>query len=179
VRLLPDVVNWPGFAAGLLFRRLCRRTTDSQVFSYGGFLQMRLPEFAAGILDGILGALSEAFCCGLAAVYQKGARPRGHGNGRREKMAMIGAFSRAYAGTFLTRVVGSLLGSVIRDCLIVALYLGGESEWQSARAAWDWGRSANLRWAIAEAIPVAAGTFLGIGALAIRVWETADCGLLA
>jgi len=64
VRLLPDAVNWPGFAAGLMFSAVVPPSNGFAGALAERFLQMRLPGFATGILDGILGQLLEAFCCG-------------------------------------------------------------------------------------------------------------------
>jgi len=82
-------------------------------------------------------------------------------------MAMIGAFL-GLRGTFLTLLVGSLLGSVIGTGLIVALYLGGWRSGVAKRASrLGLGTERQLRWAIARRYQLPLGTFLGIGALAI------------
>src|SRR5207302_925364 len=94
VRLLPDVVNWPGFAAGV------------------AFLGLR--------------------------------------------------------GTFLTLLVGSLLGSFIGVGLVLALYVAGWRGGVAKRASRrGLGTERQLRWAIARQYQLPLGTFLGIGALAI------------
>src|SRR5437660_7187966 len=56
VRLLPDVVNWPGFAAGLMFSAVVPPNNGFARLLAGRFLQVRLPGAAAGLLDGVLGA---------------------------------------------------------------------------------------------------------------------------
>src|SRR6266571_662836 len=136
VRLLPDVVNWPGFAAGML--------------------------------DGILGAVFGSFLLwGLASGYKAVRGREGMGMGDVKMMAMVGAFL-GLRGTFLTLLVGSLLGSVIGLSLVLALYLGG---WRSALAKRasrrGLGTENGLRWEIARQYQLPLGTFLGIGALAI------------
>jgi len=41
VRMLPDAINWPGFAAGLLFSAFVRRTMGSRSFLAIDFFQVR------------------------------------------------------------------------------------------------------------------------------------------
>jgi len=168
VRLLPDVVNWPGFAAGLLFSAFVPPDHGLAVFLVWRFLQVRLPGFAAGILDGILGAAFGSFLLwGLAAGYKAARGHEGMGMGDVKMIAMIGAFL-GLRGTFLTLLLGSLLGSVIGVGLIVALYFGGWGSGVAKRASRrGLGSEKRLRWAIARKYQLPLGTFLGIGALAI------------
>ena len=168
VRLLPDVVNWPGFAAGLLFSAFVPPNNGFAGFLAGRFLQVQLPGFAAGILDGILGAAFGSFLLwGMAAGYKVLRGHEGMGMGDVKMMAMIGAFL-GLRGTFLTLLVGSLLGSVIGIVLIVALYLGGwRSELAKRASRRGLGTEQQLRWTIARQYQLPLGTFLGIGALAI------------
>jgi len=168
VRLLPDVVNWPGFAAGLLFSAFVPPDHGLAGFLVWRFLQVRLPGFAAGILDGILGAAFGSFLLwGLAAGYKAARGHEGMGMGDVKMIAMIGAFL-GLRGTFLTLLLGSLLGSVIGVGLIVALYFGGWGSGVAKRASRrGLGSEKRLRWAIARKYQLPLGTFLGIGALAI------------
>jgi leader peptidase (prepilin peptidase)/N-methyltransferase len=168
IRLLPDVVNWPGFAAGLTFSAFVPPDHGLAGFLVWRFLQVRLPGFAAGILDGILGAAFGSFLLwGLAAGYKAARGHEGMGMGDVKMIAMIGAFL-GLRGTFLTLLVGSLLGSVIGVGLIVALYFGGWRSGVAKRASRrGLGTEKRLRWAIARKYQLPLGTFLGIGALAI------------
>jgi leader peptidase (prepilin peptidase)/N-methyltransferase len=168
VRLLPDVVNWPGFAAGLTFSAFVPPDHGLAGFLVWRFLQVRLPGFAAGILDGILGAAFGSFLLwGLAAGYKAARGHEGMGMGDVKMIAMIGAFL-GLRGTFLTLLLGSLLGSVIGIGLIVALYLGGwRSEAAKRASRRGLGTEKRLRWAIARKYQLPLGTFLGVGALAI------------
>jgi len=168
VRLLPDVINWPGFAAGLMFSAFVPPDQGFAGALIGRFLQVRLPGFAAGILDGILGAAFGGFLLwGLAAGYKAVRGHEGMGMGDVKMIAMIGAFL-GLRGTFLTLLVGSLLGSVIGIGLVVALYLGGWRSGLAKRASRrGLGTERQLRWAIARQYQLPLGTFLGMGALAI------------
>jgi leader peptidase (prepilin peptidase)/N-methyltransferase len=168
VRLLPDVINWPGFAAGLFFSGFVPPNNGFAGFFIRRVMQVRLPGFAAGVLDGILGAAFGSFLLwGLATGYKAVRGHEGMGMGDVKMIAMIGAFL-GLRGTFLTLLVGSLLGSVIGTVVVVALYLGG---WQSGLAKRasrrGLGTERNLRWTIARQYQLPLGTFLGIGALAI------------
>ena len=168
VRLLPDAVNWPGFAAGLMFSAFVPPNSAFAGVLAERFLQMRLPGFVAGILDGILGAAFGSFLLwGMAAGYKLLRGHEGMGMGDVKMIAMIGAFL-GLRGTFQTLLVGSLLGSLIGIGLVVALYLGGWRNEVAKRASRrGLGTEKRLRWAIARQYQLPLGTFLGIGALAI------------
>ncbi len=168
VRLLPDVVNWPGFAAGLLFSAFVPPDHGFAGLLIERLLHVRLPGYAAGILDGILGAAFGSFLLwGLAAGYKAVRGHEGMGMGDVKMIAMIGVFL-GLRGTFLTLLVGSLLGSLIGIGLVLALYLGGWKSGVAKRASRrGLGTERQLRWAIARQYQLPLGTFLGIGALAI------------
>ena len=168
VRLLPDVVTWPGFAAGLMFSAFVPPDRGFGGFLIWRFVHVRWPAFAGGLLDGILGAAFGSFLLwGLAAAYEVVRGREGMGMGDVKMMAMVGAFL-GLRGTFLTLLAGSLLGSVIGLTLVLALYLGGWRIGVARRASRrGLGTENNLRWAIASQYQLPLGTFLGIGALAI------------
>ena len=168
VRMLPDVINWPGFAAGLLFSAFVPPNDGIAGFLGYRFFQVRLPGAASGILDGLIGAaFGSLLLLGLAKAYKATRGREGMGMGDVKMMAMVGAFL-GVRGTFLTLLLGSLLGSVIGLSVVLALYLG---RWRSALAKRasrrGLGAERGLRWAIASQYQLPLGTFLGIGALVI------------
>ncbi len=168
VRMLPDMVNGPGFAAGLLFSAFVPPNDGFAGLLSGRLLHQNLPGFAAGIVDGILGAAFGSFLLwGLAVAYKMVRGREGMGMGDVKMMAMVGAFL-GLRGTFLTLLAGSLLGSVIGVSVILSLYLGGWKRGLAKRASRrGLGSVSALRWAIANQYQLPLGTFLGIGALAV------------
>jgi len=168
VRLLPDLVTWPGFAAGLVLSAFVPPTDGfAQTLSWR-LLHQRFQPNAAGLLDGILGAAFGSFLLwGLAAGYKLVRKREGMGMGDVKMMAMVGAFV-GLRGTFWTILLGSLLGSVIGLSVVAGLYLSG---WQRGLAERGnrrgLGTVNRLRWTIASQYQLPLGTFLGIGALAI------------
>ncbi len=168
VRMLPDVINWPGLAAGLLFSAFVPPNDGiARLLAYRLF-QVRLAGTAAGALDGLIGAaFGSLLLLGLAKGYKAARGREGMGMGDVKMMAMVGAFL-GVRGTFLTLLLGSLTGSVIGLSVVLALYLGG---WRSALAKRasrrGLGTEHGLRWTIASQYQLPLGTFLGIGALVI------------
>ena len=109
VRLLPDLVNWPGFAAGLLFSAFVPPDHGFMRYLLWRLSHRVVPEYAAGLIDAALGAAFGSFLLwGLAALYKVARGREGMGMGDVKMMAMVGAFL-GLRGTFLTILVGSLL----------------------------------------------------------------------
>jgi leader peptidase (prepilin peptidase)/N-methyltransferase len=168
VRMLPYLVNLPGTAAGLMFSAFVPPNDGlSGLLSYR-LLHQRMPGFAAGILDGILGAAFGSFLLwGLAAVYKMVRGREGMGMGDVKMIAMVGAFL-GVRRTIMTILVGSLLGSVIGLSVVLGLFLGGWKSGLAKRASRrGLGTESSLRWTMATQYQLPLGTFLGIGALAI------------
>ena len=168
VRLLPDVVNWPGLAVGLFFSTLLPPDDGTALWLSVSFLHRVPRPWAAGLLDGAIGALfGSLLLWGAAALYKIVRGREGMGLGDVKMMAMVGAFL-GLRGTFLTILLGTLLGSVVGLGIILALYAMG---WQRALAERASRRKLGtvnaLRWTIASQYQLPLGTFLGIAALLV------------
>jgi leader peptidase (prepilin peptidase)/N-methyltransferase len=168
VRLLPDLVTWPGFAVGLLFSAIVPPNQGLARTLGWRFLHERLQPNIEGLLEGILGAAFGSFLLwGLAAGYKLVRKREGMGMGDVKMMAMVGTFV-GLRGTFWTILLGSLLGSAVGVSVVVALYVGGWRRKLAERGSRrGLGSVSALRWAIASQYQLPLGTFLGIGALAI------------
>lgn len=168
VRMLPDLVNWPGFAAGLFFSATVSNYPDFTVTLLQRLVQPYSPAWLVGLVDGLLGAAFGSFLLwGAAAIYKRVRGREGMGLGDVKMMAMVGAFL-GIRGAFLTILWGTLLGSIVGILIIVALYLIGWNRRLAERASRrGLGTVNRLRWAIASQYQLPLGTFLGIAALAI------------
>jgi leader peptidase (prepilin peptidase)/N-methyltransferase len=168
VRLLPDLVTWPGFAVGLMFSWFVPPDEGFARALGWRFLHQRFAAHVAGLLDGILGAAFGSFLLwGLAVGYKLLRKREGMGLGDVKMMAMVGSFV-GLRGTFWTILLGSLLGSVIGLGVVVTLYLAGSGRELAERASRrGLGTVKALRWTIASQYQLPLGTFLGIGALAV------------
>ena len=168
VRMLPDVVNWPGFAAGLIFAAFVPLNDGTTLSLAGRFGLLPPPQAVLGVLDALLGAAFGSFLLwGFAAMYKLVRGHEGMGMGDVKMMAMVGAFL-GLRWTFLTILVGTLLGSIIGIAVILGLYAGGWKKQVAERASRrGLGSVSALRWAIARQYQLPLGTFLGIAALLI------------
>jgi len=167
VRMLPDLVNWPGFAAGLFFSAVVPPddgTTAWLSVSFG----LPLPPRVIGLLDGLLGAAFGSFVLwAVAAIYKRVRGREGMGMGDVKMMAMVGAFL-GVRGAFMTILLGTLLGTLVGVAIILVLYLVGWQRKLAERASRrGLGSVNNLRWTIATQYQLPLGTFLGIAAVAI------------
>ena len=170
VRLLPDVVTWPGFAAGLVFSAFVPpHDATALTLLLRPFGRLRTaPLWSIGVLEGVLGAAFGSFLLwALATGYRLVRKREGMGMGDVKMIAMVGAFL-GLRGTFWTILLGSLLGSVIGLSVVAALYASGWHRKLAERASRrGLGTVRGLRWAIASQYQLPLGTFLGIGALAV------------
>jgi len=169
IRLLPDLVNWPGFVVGLFFSAVVPPSDADFIFIASvSWLHKVPPPYLVGLLDGLLGAaFGSLLLWGIAALYKVWRGREGMGMGDVKMMAMVGAFL-GLRGTFLTILFGTLLGSIVGGAVILALYASG---WQLALAERasrrNLGSVRDLRWAIASQYQLPLGTFLGVAALLI------------
>ena len=125
VRILPDAVNFPGFIAGLIFAYFVPPGDGTAILLNIRLFHGLLPERALGIVDALLGAaFGSLLLWGAAALYKIIRGREGMGFGDVKMMAMVGAFL-GLRGSFITILLGTLLGSVLGLGLILALYAIG------------------------------------------------------
>ena len=168
VRLLPDAVTLPGFIAGLIFAYFVPSGDGTAILLNVRLFHGLLPERALGIVDALLGAaFGSLLLWGAAALYKIVRHREGMGFGDVKMMAMVGAFL-GLRGSFITILLGTLLGSILGVALILALYAIGWKRRLAERASRrGLGKVHSLRWAIATQYQLPLGTFLGIGALVV------------
>ena len=168
VRLLPDLITWPGFAAGLLFSAFVP-PNDGTAF----LLSLRLfhglpPERFMGVIEALLGAaFGSLMLWGAAAIYKLVRGREGMGLGDVKMMAMAGAFL-GVRNAFLVILLGTLLGSVVGIVVIAFMHASGAVLKLAERASRrGLGTVSRLRWQIASQYHLPLGTFLGIAALIV------------
>jgi leader peptidase (prepilin peptidase) / N-methyltransferase len=168
VRILPDLVNWPGFAAGVFFSAIVPPNDGTALWLYTSLFH-RIPRMCvAGLLDSLLGAAFGSFLLwAVAAIYKRVRGREGMGMGDVKMMAMVGAFL-GVRGAFLTILLGTLLGTLVGITIIVVLYAAGWQRKLAERASRRGMGGVNaLRWTIASQYQLPLGTFLGIAALLV------------
>lgn len=172
VRILPDVVTWPGFILGLFFSAAVPPDDAIAVRLTVRALQRIPPNAVVGIVAALLGAaFGSLLLWGAAALYKLVRGREGMGFGDVKMMLMVGAFL-GLRGAFLTILVGTLLGSIIGLGVIVGVYAAGTDRRLAERASRrGLGTVDSLRWAIASQYQLPLGTFLGIAALALVYFE--------
>src|SRR5262249_32289935 len=126
------------------------------------------PVMVLGLIDAILGAAFGSLLLWGSSTLYKWVRGReGMGFGDVKMMVMVGAFL-GVRGTFLTILLGTLLGSIVGLLVILGLSLSGWNARVAERASrMGMGSASRLRWAIVSKYQLPLGTFLGIGALAV------------
>jgi len=171
VRLLPDLVTWPGFALGVLFAAIVPPSGDSSFLVVSlslRFFHTLPPIRVVGIMDALIGAAFGSFLLWFLAIVYKFVRKReGMGLGDVKMMAMAGAFL-GLRNTFLTILFGAVLGSIVGIGVVVAMHSSAAVKHLAERASRrGLGTTNNLRWAIASQYQLPLGTFLGIAALIV------------
>jgi leader peptidase (prepilin peptidase) / N-methyltransferase len=164
VRLLPDAVNWFGFGLGLAFA-----TRVPPGGPVGLWLHFRnWPGALTGVLDALLGSAAGSFLLwGAATIYELARKREGMGMGDVKMMAMVGAFL-GIQGTFLTILIGTMLGSIVGIAVVGALFLLGWQRPLAERAQRrGLGKLTALRWMLAAQYQLPLGSFLGVGALLV------------
>ena len=146
-RILPDLVNFTGFAFGLVFSLFVKPTDGSALWIADHIFQFPPPQAVLSLVDALLGAaLGSGLLWLVSEVYFRLRGREGLGLGDVKMMLMAGAFLGAKR-TLLTIMVGSILGSVIGIAVILARRKEADYE-----------------------LPF--GTFLGVGALIVVFFGT-------
>jgi leader peptidase (prepilin peptidase)/N-methyltransferase len=168
VRMLPDLVNWPGFVAGLFFSAFVPTNDGSAAYLCIALSHRVPPPPVQGLLDALLGAAFGSFVLwAVAKIYKRVRGREGMGMGDVKMMAMVGAFLGP-RGAFLTILLGTFLGTLVGIAVIVTLYIAGWHRKLAERASRRGLGGVNaLRWAIASQYQLPLGTFLGIAGLLV------------
>jgi prepilin signal peptidase PulO-like enzyme (type II secretory pathway) len=112
-------------------------------------------------------ALGSLLLWAAAALYKVLRKREGMGMGDVKMMAMVGTFL-GVRGTFLTILLGTLLGSVIGLAVVSGLFLYGWQRRLAERAhRRGLGALSSLRWTLAAQYQLPLGTFLGVAALLV------------
>lgn len=166
-RILPDKVNFFGLGAGVLFSFVSKPIDGTALWLANQWFDFPPPQFVLSVADSLLGVLLGsgilwAFAEGWFRIYGR----EGMGFGDVKMMAMIGAFLGPKR-TFLTILIGALIGSVIGIVNLAILYLLGYKKGVAERAARrKLGTINKLRFVLAKRYQLPFGTYLGIGGLA-------------
>src|ERR1700685_700935 len=146
-RILPDVVNYTGFAIGLIFSLFVKPTDGTALWIANHLFDYPPPAPVLSLVDAILGAAVGGGLLWLVSeAYFKLRGREGMGLGDVKMMLMAGAFLGAKR-TLLTILAGSPLGSVLGVAIILARRKDADYE-----------------------LPF--GTFLGAGALLVVFFGT-------
>ncbi len=146
-RILPDPVNFFGLGAGFLFAFFFEPADGAAAWLAGKLFEFPPPSVALSLVDALFGAaLGGGVLWLVGEVYLKWRSHEGMGLGDVKMMAMIGVFLGPLR-TFLTLLVGSLLGSVLGLLFILVRRKGSDYE-----------------------LPF--GTFLGVAALLVVFFGT-------
>ena len=164
VRLLPDAITWFGFGVGLVFST---RVPPGGI-AFAWLRHHHLPIMMTGFLNALLGAaLGSLLLLTAAMVYKLVRKREGMGMGDVKMMAMVGTFL-GIKGTFLTILIGTLLGSLIGISVVSSLFLAGWQRKLAERAhRRGLGGLASLRWMLASQYQLPLGSFLGVAALLV------------
>lgn len=168
VRLLPDVITWPGFVVGVLFSAVVPPNDGTAFLLCLRLLHWLPPERFLGVMEALLGAaFGSLLLLGAAALYKLVRGREGMGLGDVKMMAMAGAFL-GVRNTFITILLGTLLGSILGVAVITTMYAGGAGRRLAERASRrGLGTVNQIRWYLASQYHLPLGTFLGMAALIV------------
>ena len=166
VRMLPDLVNWPGFVAGLFLSALVPPNDGIAPWLSAHLIHHFLSAHILGLVSGLLGAaLGSLGFWALGTIFSRLFGRPAFGLGDVKMLAMIGAFVGPL-GVYLSVLFGSLVGSILGIAIVVWLFFSGWKRKVAERAAKRTLGSPNqLRWKLAKRYHLPFGTYLGVGAL--------------
>src|SRR5208282_2915885 len=119
-RILPDVVNFTGFATGLIFSLFTKPMDGTALWIANRLFEYPPPAPALSLVDALLGAaIGSGLLWLVSEAYFRLRGREGMGLGDVKMMLMAGAFLGAKR-TLLTILGGSLLGSVLGLIFIFA-----------------------------------------------------------
>ena len=119
-RILPDVVNYTGFALGLALSFATKPMDGTALWIMGNLFHVLPPTPVVSFLDSLLGAaLGSGLLWLVSEAYFRLRGREGMGMGDVKMMLFVGAFLGAKR-TFLTIFAGSLLGSILGLAFIAA-----------------------------------------------------------
>ncbi len=178
-RILPDTVNFLGFAGGLAFS-LAVPVGDGAAAWLARLAQAQLPERALSLFDALLGAALVSLPLWLfAVVFSRIIGRAAMGFGDVKMMVMVGSFL-GLKQTFLTLLLGAVSGTVIGGLGVLVLFASGWKRDVAARAARrKLGSESVLRWTLARRYELPLGTFLGAAAIAVVFFGPAMLGWYA
>lgn len=127
-RLLPDVVNYTGFALGLVLSVFVKPSDGTALWIANRLFDFPPPAPVLSFADAIFGAaIGSGLLWLVSEVYFKLRRREGMGLGDVKMMLMAGAFFGSKR-TLLTILTGSLLGSVLGIAFIMARHKESDYE---------------------------------------------------
>src|ERR1700683_294115 len=119
-RLLPDVVNYTGFALGILFSFFVAPADGTARWLGSHMFEFAPPAPVLSFVDALLGAaVGSALLWLVSEAYFRLRGREGMGLGDVKMMLLVGAFL-GVKRTLLTILAGSLLGSVLGVAVILA-----------------------------------------------------------
>ena len=127
-RILPDVVNYTGFALGLLLSLFTVPADGTAGWIAGRIFDFPAPAPVLSFADAVLGAaIGSGLLWLVAEAYFRMRGREGMGMGDVKMMLMAGAFL-GIKRTLLTILVGSLLGSILGLAFILIRRKGSDYE---------------------------------------------------
>jgi len=167
-RILPDVVNYSGFAVALVLSLAIHPADGTLEWLLARAFRFSPPAPLLRLGDALLGAaIGSGVLWIVAELYFRIRGREGMGLGDVKMMLMAGAFLGP-KNTFLMILIGSLLGSIMGAFVIVFLYLGGWKKNVAMRGnRMGLGAVPALRCALVRRYQLPFGTYLGVGGLAV------------